>query len=308
MGGGLSACAWCGRRGSENPGRSAIVLSFLHGNGNNNILPCRYLSCLALLFRLMELEKIMKNLKVCVFGDSHSVYFGATPQLIHMKPEYNALDLKLEVIQGATVKGLGKRVATLNTLAKIDDSIHKYSPDIVVLAFGQVDVELGYYYVTVVKGEEISPESYIKSLTDTYLKFIQEKSQGKYLLVVKGINPPVLSFFKTKALTYTNRIITENIEDESEQRRLFESLKINFPDDTARLRNHLFFNTLIEEHAQRYGFDYYDINRYLIEPGTNHVKLSLIPSAFDHHIADTLEVRMQYLDGILNVAQSRGLL
>ncbi len=250
----------------------------------------------------------MKNLKVCVFGDSHSVYFGATPQLIHMKPEYNALDLKLEVIQGATVKGLGKRVATLNTLAKIDDSIHKYSPDIVVLAFGQVDVELGYYYVTVVKGEEISPESYIKSLTDTYLKFIQEKSQGKYLLVVKGINPPVLSFFKTKALTYTNRIITENIEDESEQRRLFESLKINFPDDTARLRNHLFFNTLIEEHAQRYGFDYYDINRYLIEPGTNHVKLSLIPSAFDHHIADTLEVRMQYLDGILNVAQSRGLL
>ncbi len=61
---------------------------------------------------------------------------------------------------GASLKGLLKEDSTLNYKKYIYENIDKES--IIILKFGQVDMEYGYYYTNIIKKISISIDDYIK--------------------------------------------------------------------------------------------------------------------------------------------------
>ena len=102
--------------------------------------------------------------KILIFGDSHSVYFTKTPDIMEMLEIIHEIEIKVVSTRGSTILGFGKRNSTLNTRNLFIEHIKEEKPDCVVFALGQVDVELGYYYRNIVKGENIPtpgiPESF----------------------------------------------------------------------------------------------------------------------------------------------------
>lgn len=138
-----------------------------------------------------------------VYGCSHSRIFK--------KIKLDKYSIDCTPISGATLSGLPKRVSTLNVKNLIISYLTKKKPDFLVLKFGQVDIDLKYYYKIAVKGENIDKEKYIQDLILCYKKFILEILEyiDKKKLIIFGINPPSLvdneSCFK-----YTSRIIFDN--------------------------------------------------------------------------------------------------
>lgn len=82
---------------------------------------------------------------VSVFGDSHCSRFAISRQMIACMPLLRAVDLALHPFSGGTITGFGKRSSSLGIADKIRTAIRPYDR-LLVFNFGQVDVELGYFY------------------------------------------------------------------------------------------------------------------------------------------------------------------
>ena len=145
-------------------------------------------------------------INIAIFGDSHSNVFN--------KFNVDGVNIFCNSISGGTISGLPKRISTLNIKNIIIDYLKNNSPDYIIFKFGQVDIELGYYYKNIIKNENINKEDYIKYLLDSYISFINEIE--KYIdinkIIICGINPPCL-ISKSDCFEYTKRIIFENVNN-----------------------------------------------------------------------------------------------
>lgn len=141
-------------------------------------------------------------MKVAVFGDSHSAYFSITPQLRNVLGyNFSSLRVDLKKMKGATIKGLGRRKSSLETNKRVVDFVSSpefSSIDYLVLAFGQVDIELGYYYSRYVKGDDLGFELHCRDVVLSYKEFVKSLPVDVRRVVVKGVNVPVLVFGKTR--------------------------------------------------------------------------------------------------------------
>jgi hypothetical protein len=135
-----------------------------------------------------------------VFGCSHSRIFK--------KIKLDKYQIECENISGATLLGLPKRISTLNVKKKIITYLKKNKPDFLILKFGQVDIDLSYYYKLVIKGININKNKYIYNLISCYKKFIFELLNyiDKEKIIIFGINPPSL-IDKKSCYIYTSKII-----------------------------------------------------------------------------------------------------
>ena len=140
-----------------------------------------------------------------VFGDSHSRIFKKCNILNHV--------IDCENISGATLAGLPKRISTLDVKNRMIDYLKNNKPDFLILKFGQVDIDLSYYYKIVVKKEEIDKSEYIQNLLSCYEKLIVELSYyiDKKKIIIFGINPPSL-VKKESCYIYTSKIVLNKNE------------------------------------------------------------------------------------------------
>ncbi len=168
-----------------------------------------------------------------VFGTSHSRVFK--------KLKLDKYSIDCENISGATLVGLPKRTSTLDIKNRIITYLKKNKPNFLVLNFGQVDIDLTYYYKIVVKGENINKKKYIEDLISCYKKFILQLLEyiDKEKIIIFGINPPAL-IDKESCFKYTSRIIfnknsisndllksnIESIEERTNFSKLF-NIKLN---------------------------------------------------------------------------------
>ena len=234
-------------------------------------------------------------MKILVFGDSHSVYFGLNDELRSINEAFKGVNLESVAVHGSTILGFGKRKSTLNSRNFFVEKLQELSPDYVCFALGQVDIELGLYYRLVVKSEPLIVQEYIENLVDAYIAAV-ESVQAEYSLpdraiCFKGINLSVLTHHRPKAIAYTSRIITENIEDKGLIKEYTEKLNDVFPSNIERYKNHLHFNELLAKKISG-RFSYFDINDELRDPGKfGCCRLEFIPARKDHHIVDSLFVR-----------------
>lgn len=141
-----------------------------------------------------------------VFGCSHSRVFK--------KLNLDHYNIDCENISGATLMGLPKRISTLDVKNRMIHYLKQNEPDFLVLKFGQVDIDLSYYYKLVVKGEKINKSEYIRNLINCYRKIIVELSEyiDKKKIIIFGINPPSL-IDEQACYIYTSRIINANFSN-----------------------------------------------------------------------------------------------
>jgi hypothetical protein len=234
-------------------------------------------------------------MKVLVFGDSHSVVFNLTSELTEVNRSFSGVDINVATIQGSTILGFGKRNSTLNSREVFERKINNFKPDYVCFALGQVDVELGFYYRLVVKGEVISIDQFFEKLINTYFDTIAEIQKTYQFtdnqICIKGINLPVLVNSRAKAIEYTSKIITENMTDDLQIIEMNKKLSKLLPSSLERSSFHQRFNSKVMGRATG-KYSYFDINDVLEDSDNlGYVKKVFIPARKDHHVLDSLFVR-----------------
>ena len=232
--------------------------------------------------------------KIQIFGDSHSRYFEVTPKLQFHAPWTRSLDVEVNKIPASTIIGLGRKRSKLNVSQIIDDNIQDKS--LLVLAFGQVDMELGYYYKKIVKNEDIDLYDFADELLSVYKGYIESVALKDNPIALKGLNLTVLKH-QPFAIHYTRRIISENITDKDELQRLSMQLKEKMEPFSKRNGATIYFNKNLRDLCLEHGWLYFDINDFLSGFTLGRGILdTFVPSGFDHHLVDSLEVRQAHLN------------
>lgn len=235
-----------------------------------------------------------------IAGDSHARYFQITPQLKTIHPALLNIQTDVQIFTAATITGFGKRESTLNVSSRLLEKIDHNAPDLLVLNFGQVDIELGIPYRRYVKGDTRDFRTQTKSLIDAYQSFIDKIQLPNDRIIVKGINLPVLCYDRNKAIKYVQRIVTENIEDPESSRQILNRMRKDFSSDIQRTVDAEAFNQLLNTSLREIGVRSFDINSSLRDESTSLISTTFIPSRRDHHLADSLAVRRLHWQELLN--------
>ncbi|MDH2421833.1 hypothetical protein [Cobetia amphilecti] len=242
-------------------------------------------------------------MKILVFGDSHALYFGMTEQVKrYLKHNIEGIQINNHVYAGGTINGFGRRDSTLGLYDKVLYSIDEFKPDVVCIGFGQVDLELGYYYKKYVKEEDFEFNEWALSTLTVYSNFI--KGLG-VPVVVKGLNPPVLVSSRNKAINYTRRIITENIKDKSKAKLVINRMKAEFPSDLYRISMTNIFNNHLKTMCSANNWNYFDLHDELTDLNTGMIRSAFIPTKPDHHVIDSIYVRSIFIDKLLDEIKSQ---
>jgi hypothetical protein len=233
-----------------------------------------------------------------IYGDSHSKFFTREQTLARVfgfKAFYDSCNVN--VFHGASVKGFKKTHSTLNLKAKILMDIN--SDDIIVLAFGQVDVESGFLYKTLVKDSTITYQDFISECLDSYLELINSVMSKCSNLIVKGINYPVV-IEKGKAARVYQGVVKEAATSESDLSKLEKSWIKKFPDLAERVYYARYFNEQLKKRLLNSDAQYFDINDEIAD-AEGVVYPEFIPVALDHHLAETLKTRQVYISKLEKV-------
>lgn len=247
--------------------------------------------------------KTVEPVHIHVFGDSHSRHIlpkgGTMSERIGIRSK--RLTLEGEAIIASSIAGFRPQATTLQT----KEIIRAALPDAryLMLGFGQVDLELGYYYRKVIKQDAaLTPETYVPWLIDIYMDFIATMEFPADRLAIKGCH---LTVFSNRRFTnkYLARIIkTENIPEDqvaAVSKRLDEEIL----GETRTNAMLMAFNAQLIARAAQGLFRYFDINEeigYRRTPSAPAVlRPGFAPSGFDHHLVDSLALRRAYLRALL---------
>lgn len=234
-----------------------------------------------------------------IFGDSHSTYFGISEKIKYHAPWVNGININLHKFPASTIIGLGRRNSTLSLSKKIRTILSRDESSARCFCFGQVDIELGYYFRKVVKGEDVTFDKFIAQLLDSYKIFLKKYDNGR--LIIKGINLTVLKN-EQFALRYVSRIITENIDNEVLVNECMQKLRKNFDSFGVRNKAILDFNMGLKKIALSEGWKYFDVNDEIsnFTPGKGVVD-NYIPFGNDHHLVDSIHTRLLHISKLKNI-------
>lgn len=243
--------------------------------------------------------------KILIFGDSHSIFYKTS----HLEPnnilqENSILGYEVERIgfDGGSVRGVGRRkFSTLNVADKILD--HVSSEDIVVLIFGQVDMELGFYFRQYVKQVDETVDVFIFDCIESYRVLIEQIKEKTNFIIIKGINMPVIAH-RWSAIKYTKRVVTENISDQDEIEKTFNNLKKNFPDILKRIQMAKDFNLALEKMCLDLKIEYFDINKETCYPN-GFVREEFVSIFPDIHLLKSLRVLQIHFDCLKNIIKNK---
>lgn len=222
--------------------------------------------------------------KILVFGDSHSHLYNKLGVLKKAK-QYDSLIFGYGVTRqgfpGASLRGIGKtRDSTLNISEKILDTIT--SEDIVVLVFGQVDIELGFYFRKCVKNIDENADTFIKNCVDSYKVFIERLQEKTENIIIKGVNMPTI-MNRQDAVKYTSKIIFENLTEKEDRVAASTKLRQVLPDILTRIEMSKKLNHALELACIELNVDYFDINEQTCH-GNGFVREEFMSISPDNHL------------------------
>lgn len=239
------------------------------------------------------------KLRIRVMGDLHARYLvragKAQRRMLLQRAgvDTNRYSIGGDALAAASVAGFRPRSSTLDTKERIRAVIPE--TDVLGLAFGQVDLELGYYYRRIIKGEDIAPEGFVGWLLDIYRAFVEDLPIAPERIVFKGVN---LTVFQVPdfSLEYISRIVMQEGDPEVEDR--IAALRGALLSEREQNAMHLDFNRRLAALAERMGAGYFDINDAIAARGPDGVRRPELgidpahaPGGFDHHLSDSLEIR-----------------
>ncbi len=241
--------------------------------------------------------------RIKVFGDSHAMFFFNNKLVFdRLRLNEDHCNITGKSIPAASVAGFRPKQSTLRTKDKILEGLSK--TERLTLAFGQVDLELGFYYRLLVKKESVHPDKYADWLADIYSEFIKSLPLCGIELALKGVN---LTVFSTELFfsKYVSRIILSGNEAAISEADIAAALLSE--DDQNGM--HERFNANLFRIAGDVGAKYFDINDAIATTetdsagpksriGSRRLSSTFRPGRFDHHLVDSLEVRRIHLERI----------
>lgn len=247
--------------------------------------------------------------RIAVLGDSHSAFFfkGGMGRARLGLPDPAPWEVVGRSISGASVAGFRPGNGRLDVKAVVRDQLPLHTH--MVLAFGQVDLELGYYYRLVVKGEQVSPAAYVAWLAGIYRDFLADLDLGACDVALKGVNPTALGP-KHFSARYVSRIVLE--QDADEAAAIARVLPHVLSQDEQNAM-HYAFNAELASLADDLGIRYFDLVPLLTEPHPSGgpARLSDLHrrAAFDHHVANTVWMRRKHYEAagtVFGLADEQG--
>ena len=189
-----------------------------------------------------------------IFGDSHSLCFGQGDTLVNNK--YNIQMLNRD---SASVRGLINENSTLRYGLDITNFINfkkgfgikPYNFDennnYYLFKFGQVDVQINYYYKKIVKKENIDKKIFFEEIIKDYMEFLKGFKNSN--IIVCGINLPNPSNYKRYLINCFNRIEDKTMINNEIEKITLEEMNI----DT------LLFNELLKNSCENNSIKYFDL-------------------------------------------------
>ena len=213
---------------------------------------------------------------MAIFGDSHVVPTFYCPR------QFELLGFKVNFfpVSGASIVGLGRNKSTLELLPKITQYIVSNNPDYVLMKFGQVDNEFGYYYKKFVKKERVMDvDSFAESLLEKYKEIIC-KLTNMTNVVVGCINLPSI-YSRRHWAKRTLDVITGDI-DEGQFASLHDKLLALQPSIVSRTKRAIQFNAKLEAMCREIGVLFVDHTEIFQDKTTGLLHL-YNQSDDDHH-------------------------
>lgn len=240
--------------------------------------------------------------EITVFGDSHSGFFFPTPFFAGRCGYGFPLPYRVtgKPIHAASLAGFRPGVSTL----KVKETIAEALPGArhMALAFGQVDLELGYYYRLAVKKQATNPAEYVDWLIGIYRGFLAGLDTRHCRMALKGVNLTALSP-RLFAVRYVSRIVMEG--KKLAQAQADEMILPHILPELEQNRMHRAFNARLAALAGDLGHGYFDLNDQ-ISDGPIQALAAAQPRLadqfktgfFDHHLADTVVVRRMHYEAL----------
>lgn len=201
--------------------------------------------------------------KVCVVGDSHvrSLFL-----------EYDAFQRHFRVtptllaISGASISGLRRDTSTLGLKKKLRAYLDIAHPDVLVFKFGQVDVDLGYFYRRVIKDIPLDFNEFATTLTRHYMEQV-DSFTSEYPCIVCSINLPSV-FIHDHATMVVGNAITESIVDASRKDTYIKTLHGILPDIRERTRMSMALNTMLAMTCEKLSIPFIDYTEHFLDKNT----------------------------------------
>ena len=181
------------------------------------------------------------KLTVGAFGDSHLRAYFSPEQEIYAAAGVTA---HLAYISGASLTGFGRRNSSKGHFSKIEAYCRILRPAYILLKFGQVDFEQGYYYRKAIKGEKSTFAEFAEKLLASYQDAVNALA-GLTDIVVCALNPPSIRDPHDYAQTIRT-IILENIPEKNIAEIYLRHLPQYIDDYDARAGAISSFNALLE--------------------------------------------------------------
>lgn len=250
----------------------------------------------------------MADSTIHVFGDSHSQYFFAAAGDAYRRlgVDKDKILILGEPICSASLTGLRSNASTVQAREKI--TVAASETERLILGFGQVDLEFGYYYRLVMKGEKITPHSFVEWLIGIYRNFLDTLDVHDIPIALKGVNLTVMTEQNFR-LEVTSRIVIETETClEARKKSVHKASEIYRVLLSEEQQNamHLNFNMQLKKLADEYEYIYFDLNHELANGAKHNSGIPRVSSLFqpadhDHHIADSLYIRAIHLHAATNV-------
>lgn len=174
------------------------------------------------------------------FGDSHLRTYFCPDEEVYAAAGVTA---HLAYISGASLTGFGRRTSSKGHFSKIEAYCRTLRPTYILLKFGQVDFEQGYYYRKAIKGEKISFAEFAERLLASYQDAVDALA-GLTDIVICALNPPTIRDPQDYAQTIRT-IILENIPERKAAEIYLRHLPRYIDDYAARAGAISSFNAML---------------------------------------------------------------
>ena len=201
---------------------------------------------------------------------------------------------------GSTIRGLNNPSSTTainSEIRKIEDMANKTF----VFHLGQVDIEIGYYYKSVIAGYKLNKEEYINEIINKYETFIQS-IEGKKIIV--GVNPTVIIdnklIFNLNFNNNNNHLLLSEEIGYYIDNLQFEHFSYIYNDSEDDLNTFLkMLNDNLEKMCKKHNLFFCDMWPFL-STSTNRIKDKYRPIGLDNHLVCSTEVGEHLIKMLIN--------
>ncbi|MEM6762029.1 MAG: hypothetical protein AAF615_04055 [Pseudomonadota bacterium] len=239
---------------------------------------------------------------ITILGDSHAEMFEPLGTGDYQLASGARVDANVVAIKGATIKGLRRARSTLDVRAKSLDAIRP-SDAAIVFAYGQVDLEFGYYFRRYFKGDRQPFDAFAEDLATGYA----DRLAGLDLpgmTIVKGVDLSVLTWSRRRAISATMKVIADGA-NEADWVNVHKALTDEFPTAREMDRRHRHFNSVLAEACASRNIAYFDLLQHLAGPITGRMRLAFVPFSDNHHARRTTKLVKIATQTILGVLSER---